>query len=411
MRSLAPFALLLLLAVPANAADWLMVVGTEEGRPEVALKPFGFLQLSAESLLFASPVTGLESDALADFDGKMALFNDLEEPVELSIRRARFGMRGSIPGTSRRVSYLVSLEAGMNAATRDTGVVLMDASVTLSFIPGLRLRVGQMKLPTMDEAIEVNPIAHNSVRFSPLVTQLLLEQPVVAGKLAGPAYALRDIGVMGFDSLLFFEDRLQLSYAVMVSQGRKGGLDIDAHKDLTGRVQLSWLPEGKPYAPFRKEVSAFAWASGGGRVVDGQDVLRARAGVGAFVHFHPVRARLEVVGAQGALFMPPAFEGQPYRVIRDGTAFGWAFDASVDVIGPLSLSFGVDELYRQWQVPAEARLLRSVGVGAELELSKNTRLVVDYTFRDLEAPWASADAKRIAATMGDVLSAQLTVTF
>lgn len=411
MRSLALSVLVLALALPARAADWLMIVGTEEGRPEVAVKPFGFLQVSAETLLFAEAVKGLEGEALRDFDGEMAAFNDLEEPVELSIRRARLGMRGVVPGTDRKVNYFVALEAGMNAATRDVGVALLDASVTLNYIPGLRLRVGQMKLPTMDEAIEQNPIAHNSVQFSPLVTQLLLEQPVVAGKLEGPAYALRDLGVMAFDSFGFLEDHLQLSYAVMLSQGRMGGLDVDESKDLTGRLQVSWLPEGKSLSPRREEISAFAWAMGGGRVIDGEEVLRARAGAGALVRRGPVRARLEVVAARGAVPMPPAFEGLPYRVVPDGTAFGWAFDASVEVLGPLSLSFGIDELYRQWDVPREARLLRAVGIGAELEITEKVRLVGDYTFRQLEAPWAGPDAQRVAATMGDVLSAQLTVMF
>ena len=147
-------------ASPAQAADWLMLTGTEAGRPERAFHPFGFFQLAIEKQLGAEPVNGLNADALQPFNGELASFNDLEEPYELSLRRARVGARGLVPGTGKRINFLISAEAGFNSATRDVGIVLMDASVTLNYIPGVRLRFGQMKLPTMDEAIESNPLAH-----------------------------------------------------------------------------------------------------------------------------------------------------------------------------------------------------------------------------------------------------------
>ncbi|MFZ9888891.1 MAG: hypothetical protein ACO3JL_15435 [Myxococcota bacterium] len=402
---------LLSLAPAAQAADWLSIIGTEDGRPEVAYQPIGFLQLSAESVLFGSEVTGLESEALRPYEGRTPIFNEMAEPVELAIRRARFGSRGTIPGTDRRVNYLLTLEAGMNAATRDANVVLMDASVTLRIVPGLRLRFGQMKLPTMDEAIEVNPLVHTAVRFSSLVSQLLLEQPLDAGRLTGPAYALRDIGIMAFDSVRLLEKRLELSYALLWSQGRKGGFDIDPHKDVTGRVQLAWLFDKRLYSPHREDVSVFVWGTSGRRELDAGSVNRTRAGAGAFFRLAPVQVRLEGVVAEGALLQSPAFEGMDYRILPEGRAAGYAFDLGLTVYGPFVLHAQAEELYRQWQVAADARILRIVSLGGSWEMSAKSRLVFTYAFRQLDAPFGSADAQRIAAAMGDHASAQWTVIF
>lgn len=404
-------ALTLLVPAAARAADWLSIIGTEEGRAEVAYQPVGFLQLSAESVLFGKEVTGLESEALLPYEGKTPVFNEMAEPVELAIRRARFGSRGTVPGTHRRVNYVFTLEAGMNAATRDADVVLMDASVTLRALPGLRLRLGQMKLPTMDEAIEVNPLVHTAVRFSALVSQLLLEQPLEAGRLTGPAYALRDIGVMAFDSLRFLEERVELSYALMWSQGRKGGFDVDPHKDFTGRVQLAWLFDERLYSPRREEVSAFAWVTSGQRELEEGPATRMRAGAGAFYRLEPLHLRLEGVIAEGALLQNPAFEGMAYRILPEGRAAGYALDVGVTVHGPFVLHAQVEELYRQWHIDAEARRLRIVSLGGSWEIAPKTRLVVTYAFRRQDAPRGTPDAQRIAAAMGDHVSAQWTVVF
>ena len=398
---------------PVLAADWLMLVGTEEGRPEQPFHPFGFFQLALEKQIGATPVEGLSSESLQEFNGELASFNDLEEPYELSLRRARVGARGIVPGTGKRINFLVSAEAGFNSATRDVGIVLMDASVTLNYIPGLRVRVGQMKLPTMDEAIEVNPLAHESVRFSPLVSQLLLEQPIFSGRLTGPSYALRDLGIMAFDTFLFHEDQIALSYAAMFSQGHKGGVDIDEGKELTGRLQLSWLPDGQVLEPFRDEVSIFGWWLEGQREVEEQNVRRVRRGFGALVAGWGIRSRIEFLQAEGMIPLgaTPPFAGQPFQLAEEATAFGWAFHSEVELAEHIALDIGMDELYRQWDEPAAARRLRFVSLGTMIHIAPRVRFVAEYVWRTLQAPEASADVKAIAETYSDLASAQLTVMF
>ena len=66
--------LLLALAGPARAADWLVIQGTEEGRKDEALDVGGFLQAGLEVGVRGEPVTGL-SEALAAHEGERPVFD------------------------------------------------------------------------------------------------------------------------------------------------------------------------------------------------------------------------------------------------------------------------------------------------------------------------------------------------
>lgn len=402
---------------PARAANWPMLSGTEEGRKPTPFHPFGFMQLRLETTPFAEEVTGLQSEALREHEGEMASFN-LEEPFELSLRRARLGARGTIPGTNGLVTYFLALEGGQNAATRDRGVVLLDGSVSIHAIPGARIRVGQFKLPVMDETLEGNPYTADFINFSPLVDQLILEAPIANGKFTGPGYANRDVGIQVFDS--FLVENLELSYAAMLSQGRMGGLDLDPYKDLSLRLQVSWLPElEERWSPFREEVSFWVWHLEGGRIVDGADVLRVREGLGGQVHLFHTRTRLELVSAKGALFagQNPAFEGEPLLVIPDGEAWGYAFDVAVggegSFLGPLEIMFGLEELYRMPEEDPRARVFRNAIVGAMWHFGKQAKLMANWEMRDIRTPSPDtpADARLIADTVADIFNLQLVATF
>jgi hypothetical protein len=409
--------LVVALAAPAQAANWPMLLGTEEGRKETPIRPFGFLQLRLETTPFAEPVSGLRGEAFLPHEKEMAAFN-VDEPFALQVRRARIGARGTIPGTDGRINYFLALEGGTNAATRDRGLVLLDGSVTVAAIPGARIRVGQFKLPVMDETLEANPVTADFINFSPLVDQLVFENQVRGGRLVGPGSANRDVGVQVFDSFLL--GNLELSYAAMLSQGRMGGLDVDPHKDVTVRGQVSWLPAlEQRWSPHREEISAWAWRLQGGRVVDGEDVLRVRQGVGGQLHLFHTRTRLEVVAAEGALFagQSPPFPGEPFVVIPDGEAWGWAFDVAIggpgSALGPFELSFGLEELHRLPDKDPRARVFRNAIVGAQWHFAEHAKLMANWEWRDIRAPSPDtpADARLTAASIADLLALQLVVTF
>lgn len=117
----------------------------------------------------------------------------------LAVRRARPGLRSAVPGTDGRVSYFLLAELGTAAIARD-GPTLTDAAITLSYVPCARLRIGQFKLPLMDEAVEANPLAAEWVNFSLPAAALVNGNRVRDGKLDGGASGFRDVGVELFDT-------------------------------------------------------------------------------------------------------------------------------------------------------------------------------------------------------------------
>ena len=390
-----------------------MIQGTEPGPEPEAIRPWGFVHVVGEGIVWGEPVEGLESPALEEFEGERASFNLVGAGTAtwgLSIRRARAGLRGAIPKTGGRVAWLVAAEFGANVATRLSPVVLTDASVTFSYVPGARLRIGQFKLPIGEEALEMNPVAAEFVNFSAVTGQLLLESRVVDGAYASGASAFRDVGVEAFDS--FDLGAGTLSYAVMLSNGRMGSLEWDNAKDLTGRV--SWAPWvwGERHEPHREEISAFAFWQQGGRDVDGEHVQRIRRGGGIQVEKAGWHARVEVIQASGAIETgtSPPFPGQPVSVSPDGSALGGYAYVHYGR-GHFGGGLRYDELHRLYDSPADLRVFRTATADAQVVITPKVRLMLDYEMRWLAAPNGSADAKAIAATMGDRLSLQAGAVF
>lgn len=415
-----------LTAMSGRAADWTMIAGSEEGRAEVPIAPVVFTQIVAQTTPWAVPVDGLQSPALSAENGEAPSFN-IDGPLELTVRRARLGARGTVPNTQRAVSWFVAVDAGRNAATRGLGINLLDASVSIHAVPAVRLRIGQFKLPTMDETLEANPVTADAIDFSPLVLQLMLEQPIKDGAFAGPAFANRDIGVQAFNSHLLpplplVGEHLEVSWALMLSQGQAGGLDPDVHKDVTGRVMLSWVPNpASRFRPGREELSVFAWRLQGRRVVDDPaavdaiataDVDRIRQGIGLHARLFGARARVEIVAADGVLFtgQNPAFDGQPLLVDPTGTAMGFTVDIAAERLGPFELDARLEQLHRYKADDPRARVLRNVVIGAQYKWTENMKLMLSYAFRHVEVgAEGPADARIIADSIGDLVSAQVTM--
>lgn len=435
-----------MVATPASAGDWVMAAGSEEGRSG-AIVPWGFAQLLVENQPWSAPVEGLQAPPLQGFNGA-TLAGDVDG-VDVTLRRARLGLRGNVPGMADRLGMLVAIEAGENGLTRGRGIVVVDASVSVRLVESLRLRLGQFKLPTADEAIENNPSAAATTSFSPYVTALLIESDVVNGKVIGPASSLRDVGAQLFDAVdLWSNDSLglELSWAAMASMGRpahqmaklspepidwSAGVDAaftqlstvaERGPELTGRLQLSLLldPASKK-KPTRDEISAWVWSQHGSRAVDADIVSRRRSGLGAQLKTHGLRLRAEAVLAEGAIFQPAVFVGQPATVVADGVANGGSLDVSVARIAdfkldPFVIDASLDWLQRNPGDPVAERTLQALTLGAQWKLmnkgSTSLRLISNVVLRRL---LVGADAPKDAAVIADALSptvsAQLNLTF
>lgn len=391
-------------SLPAAAADWLAISGT--AAPDApALAPTGFVQAVAEGTLGA-PVRGLDpAGPLAAGNGEPLLANTVGQgaPLAFTLRRARLGARGA--AADGRVTYLATAELGQNALTRATAVALADAAVAARLLPGLSLRVGRFKLPAMDEPLENNPQVAETIDFSATATQLLLESRVRAGATDGNANAFRDTGVMAFAS---GQARgWHGGYAAMVSNGGPG-LETDAAKDLTVRLQGGRVFAGALRDQRREELSVFVWRQQGERTPDGAaaPAPRVRQGVGAQLERTHLRARVELVDARGMIEVSPAFAGQPVTVLPTGRA-GGAVALVAGRVGPAGLALRAERLTRQPGIPGETRTLDVYTASVHYEPTPKLRLFLDYAHRRASAPGAEGDPAVLAAALGDRVAAQL----
>lgn len=396
----------------ALAADWPTLQATEPGPDPAPIRPWGFVQVVGEGVVGGQVAPSLSAEALQAFEGQRPAFNRVgagEATWGFSVRRARLGLRGAIPKTDGQISWLIAVEAGSNGLTRTSPVVLTDASVTVSYIPGLQLRVGQFKLPLGEEALEMNPLAADFVNVSAATGQLLQESPVVNGAYTGGASGFRDLGIEAFHT--FVSPVGEWSYALMLSNGRMGSLELDNSKDLTHRLGWTW-PWGDADSPLRDEVGVYAFWQQGAREVGEVEVQRVRRGGGVKLQRLGWQARVEVVQAEGALETgaSPPFPGQPIQVVPEGRAVGGhAFVHYTRGIAGGGLRY--DELWRGYESEPDLRVFRTLTFDAQLQITARFRMLLDYELRWLAAPHGSDDAQAIAATLGDRVSLQAAVIF
>lgn len=356
----------LLFSLAAQAADWEAIQGTERGHEDQALRPWGFLQLVGD-------------DVLADGGA-----------VHADVRRARVGFRGAIPGTDGDVAWLIAAEFGRSALTRTQPVVLTDASITFSQIPYARVRIGQFKLPLMDEALESNPLAAPTINPSNAVT-LLSESRVTDGAYTSGSGGYRDFGAQVFDAIPLGKN--ELAYALMVSQGRAGTVAPGPPTDVTGRLRFSHLldAEASPTDPHRPELSLIVWRDEGTREHDGAPTRRRRQGVSAHLESPSVRARVELVHASGMLESGGAAPAAgPPVIVPDGVAYGGTALVHGELAG-VGGTASYSELWRDARSDAALRVFRTLTLGAGYAFTPRARVMADVELRSIAAPHDAAD--------------------
>ncbi|MFT7522024.1 MAG: hypothetical protein ACI9MC_004176, partial [Kiritimatiellia bacterium] len=292
--------LLLLAALnTASAADWLSIQGAESSDPDKA-KPrvTAFVQVAAEGFV-ARPVEGLTSDALAPYNGEVASFNRAagsSGPFALSLRRVRVGGRGVVPNTDGLASGSFAIELGQNALTATAhgwSPRLMDASISLHGPFGVHLRLGQFKLPLSDESLEAVHVTGDLVRATNVTGRLLMERDATSGAYIGPVNGFRDVGAELFGGHLV--GKLEVSWAVMASNGSTNMARTEPGVDGTARVQLSHLYGGKRRSAQRDELSVWVFGATGKRRVAEVTARRTRLGSGAQLQRDGLRLRTEVI--------------------------------------------------------------------------------------------------------------------
>jgi hypothetical protein len=429
-------ATLLTCASAVQATNWLMLQGTEKDGQSARARVWGFVQPEYQS----TDGTKLQAGG---WKGQNAIFNqiapDLKSNETFSIRRARLGVRGTGFPLDNKVNYFLLAEFGNNGITRaggqQGGAKLTDASVTLNHIPGARVRVGQFKTPGAEEGLQAIHV-FDYINFTGVTNGLLLERffnsdGSVDGGGNGPngsVGAFRDIGIQVFNTFKF--GTWEHSYALMYGNGN--GIDRgdnDDNKDIHAYWSSEWVFGGK--GARRQGWKMFAWNQDGKRTIKAGatqttgEFDRTRTGLGTTFRKGNYRAAFEYITADGMIFngtdggaLPGASNNAgtataSFNMETKGEADGYYGHFGYAVLPSLELDLRYDVYNRMTDVSAKERQFVTTTVGAQYFFNKKSRLLVNYEFRDGEAPNAagSAGPNVLLDGIDDRLSAQLLVIF
>lgn len=418
------------LSLPAHATNWLQLQGNEAPNAP-KLKPFGFVQ-PTYTYIDADPIAGLAGSAAA-FNGQYSVPNlvgpDLEAKHDLEFMRARFGLRGRL---SDAINYFVLTEAGRNAVTSQHEFMFTDASLTFNYIPGARIRAGLFKVPAGEEALVAVHTSYPYVYFTNATQNLLVENQVrfdggtfsatgasTATTVSGGS-GFRDWGVQVYD--WFGKGPWEYSYAAMLSNGNEvedlG--DNDGAKDLTLRLQASYV-FGNSKGPNREDLSIYLWRQDGERRFNGQAFDRLRQGLGIKYLKGPWRVSGEYLQGDGMIVAGPnpPFVGQPIQVGVNEKSTGWYLEGGWRFLPKWEVDFRHDLYDRMTENAALERAFTTDTLGLQYFINGDTRLTLNYEWRDLEVSHPEAiaagaqrnNALAIANNLGDRISLQLTWSF
>jgi hypothetical protein len=458
------------MAAPLHAANWLMIEGTEP--PDVTHRFFGAVQINYENNFGCKNIEGLVDVGSQQFSlNNGVVINHCRVGPELRNKDSGFfmptlmgGVRGNlIPG---RVNYFLAVNAGQNLANykpfktdREYLATLTDASMTFSYIPGARVRIGRFKKPGPEELMQ-GLDANDYVFLTDYTARVQIERFVESNAkginaIPGQGYAAnikkyaddadvgRDTGVQFFDA--FRLGKWTNSYSVMISMGEGvHGFDLSDSWDRTLYLSSEYdLPGGK--GPLKHGVKLYAYHQRGERnfLIDAagtksEDFDKIRYGFGIKA-LGPIfgenngkhRLGFEVMFADGMVHYTPVSS------VTDGP-FGGQMNIAAER-GNMARGITVDYGYyynKHWQydirfsrnsllyrqdgtrwIAADERELDFLTLGFNYHFTPDTRVTFDYEFRDVTAPVPHSNpavaANQVATTssVGDRIGVRLTHKF
>lgn len=129
----------------ALAANWLMLQGTEDAGASARANVWGFIQMN-----YSQDYS--DASAVGQYVPPKLLGPDLDSQSGFNINRARLGVRGTGFPIDSHINYFLMAEFGNNGITSSGDAVkLTDASITMNYIPGARVRAGLFKTPGAPE--------------------------------------------------------------------------------------------------------------------------------------------------------------------------------------------------------------------------------------------------------------------
>ncbi len=421
----------LLVPLPSHAINWLILQGTEPPNSTKTFRPWGFIQLEYQS----TDGTRLQAGPWQD----QPMFANLIGPQkdassEWLIKRARVGARGLVPELPA-LNYALAVDAGTNAATEHTtSVQLIDASLTYSLNPALRLRAGQFKTPGSDEGLQP-AYRRDYVNTSQVVNQLVNETffngdgtaPDTANQPNGARSVYHDIGLQLFGVLPLGGKQWEHTYAAMVGNGN--GIarpDNNHYKDLYLYWSTKRILGGK--GGKRDGVKVYGWWQQGMRTLTGAGAgnhLRTRYGGGAVLRHKRIRLSGELIGAEGMIAngtdggaVPGNFDTAgnrlaSYNLLPDGEANGWYLEGGFDILSNLELDLRFDQLNRGTESRDTERRFNTWTLGLQYRIDKHWRLLANYQWQDAKAPGLTNNAvpNRILDGLDDLVALQIQAVY
>ncbi|MDT8383985.1 MAG: porin [Gammaproteobacteria bacterium] len=439
-----------------EAANWLMLQGTEPSSAAGRAKVWGFLQPTYTSMkgteVAAGPWTGSE-----------AQFNQQTPHVTTNkgfdIRRARVGVRGQGFPLDPKVNYFFLAEFGSNGITWPGGgggsAMIDHASVTLNHIPGARIRAGLFKVPMSEEMLQAIHV-FDYINFTTFGFQQLLERfmdadgaqvgttpPTNFGGLNapnGPVGAVRDQGIQVFDA--FKTGGWETSYALMVGNGN--GINRADNNDTLDKY--FYLSTEKVYGgkgPRVESLKLYAWSLSGERQITlntdatknassgvTETFDRKRSGIGMTFRKGPYRAAAEILRADGMIFngtdggavagsvatvgpAPVVGNIAGFNMLPDDKADAYYVHLGYAVNRNLELDVRYDTMNRGTETDAGERKFTTTTLGAQWFFNLKNRLTINYEIRKAEAPNlpSTNNANLILDEMDNRLSLQITSIF
>ena len=447
----------------AEAANWLMLQGTERASAAGRAKVWGFLQPTYTSMKGSEVAAGA-------FAGETAQFNvqapHLSTNKGFDIRRARVGVRGQGFPLDASVNYFFLAEFGSNGITWPNGgdgqARLDHASITLNHIPGARIRAGLFKVPMSEEMLQAIHV-FDYINFTNFGFQQLLERFLASdggdsyvkpgGNIAtgapnvpnAPIGAVRDQGIQVFDA--FKTGGWETSYAFMMGNGN-GINRADNNQSLDKYFYVSTEKVYAGKGPRVQSLKLFAWSLSGEREMTTNSCTanpgppptaatcaaptagthdRKRSGIGVTFRKGPYRAAAEIRRADGMIFagtdggakagttITPAgltvkssFNMSPDEKADDFYVhFGYALNHN------LELDIRHDVMNRETETASAERKFTTTTLGAQWFFNLKNRLAINYELRSAEAPNLASthNANKILDDMDNRLSVQLTSIF
>ena len=453
----------------ANAANWLMLQGTERDDQAPRAKVWGFLQPT----YLSSGDTKLPAGTFA---GQNSQFNthqpDLSSSATFQVMRARLGVRGVALPLDNKVNYFLLAEYGNNGITQPGGgsgsVKLSDATVTLNHIKGMRVRLGQMKVP-MSEEVYQGIMTWNYINMTNMANQQFVERPfwtdgqqncMLAARAVGTtppttddsasdqqylnfcnkglgdqfrssAVAVRDTGIQLFDT--FKNGSWEHSYALLYGNGGANKDNRDGEFDTSVYWSSEKVFSGK--GPWRDHMKFFAWNTSGKRTIYDSTLLhggstpaaaekqydRNLSGLGFIYQKDKIRFWTEFSKADGMIFTGSTAGAVPGAISNDGNEVaqftlsptgesdGGYVDFGYKITPKLELDVRYDWYNRVTNLAAGAeRKYETTTLGLQYKFNKKTKLLVNYEMRQFDAPGAASSSTPGPASVPNKIAESMT---